>query len=66
MSPMKSQNVSRAVLAAGAGAVLAATALLYLPEFLDRARRRVRRARPSGRRARRTRARRRRCRTWWR
>ncbi|MFB7823212.1 tetratricopeptide repeat protein [Streptomyces hydrogenans] len=36
MSPMKSQNVSRAVLAAGAGAVLAATALLYLPEFLDR------------------------------
>ncbi len=33
---MKSQNVSRAVLASGVGAVLAATALLYLPEFLDR------------------------------
>ncbi|MFF9144043.1 tetratricopeptide repeat protein [Streptomyces sp. NPDC014861] len=36
MSPMKSQNVSRVVLASGVGAVLAATALLYLPEFLDR------------------------------
>ncbi|MFE6228558.1 tetratricopeptide repeat protein [Streptomyces sp. NPDC057854] len=36
MSPLKSQNVSRLVLASGAGAVLAATALLYLPEFLDR------------------------------
>ncbi|MGW1934255.1 hypothetical protein ACWCPG_33985, partial [Streptomyces sp. NPDC001919] len=32
---MKTQNVSRAVLAAGAGAVLAATALLYVPELLD-------------------------------
>ncbi|MEU3609337.1 tetratricopeptide repeat protein [Streptomyces sp. NPDC035033] len=36
MSPMKSQNVSRVVLASGAGAVLAATVLLYLPEFLER------------------------------
>ncbi|MFE9044315.1 tetratricopeptide repeat protein [Streptomyces sp. NPDC007818] len=36
MSPMKSQNVSRVVLASGVGAVLAATALLYLPEILDR------------------------------
>ncbi|MFG3187372.1 tetratricopeptide repeat protein [Streptomyces omiyaensis] len=35
MSPMKSQNVSRVVLASGVGAVLAATALLYLPELLD-------------------------------
>ncbi|MET9929662.1 hypothetical protein ABZ054_01175, partial [Streptomyces sp. NPDC006324] len=33
---MKSQNVSRTVLAAGAGAVLATTALLYAPEFLGR------------------------------
>ncbi|MEV7670681.1 hypothetical protein [Streptomyces sp. NPDC088752] len=33
---MKSQNVSRTVLAAGAGAVLAATVLLYAPEFLGR------------------------------
>ncbi|MFJ3813972.1 hypothetical protein [Streptomyces sp. NPDC090056] len=33
---MKSQNVSRTVLAAGVGAVLAATALLYAPEFLGR------------------------------
>ncbi|WP_395360836.1 tetratricopeptide repeat protein [Streptomyces sp. YH02] len=32
---MKTQNVSRTVLAAGVGAVLAATALLYVPEFLD-------------------------------
>ncbi|MFE6058048.1 tetratricopeptide repeat protein [Streptomyces sp. NPDC056431] len=32
---MKTQNVSRAVLAAGVGAVLAATALLYVPELLD-------------------------------
>ncbi|MEV8587982.1 hypothetical protein [Streptomyces sp. NPDC051180] len=31
---MKTQNVSRAVLAAGVGAVLAATALLYLPELV--------------------------------
>ncbi|MFD3335437.1 tetratricopeptide repeat protein [Streptomyces sp. NPDC058700] len=31
---MKTQNVSRTVLAAGAGAVLAATALLYVPELL--------------------------------
>ncbi|MFI8915775.1 hypothetical protein ACIGW4_29700 [Streptomyces sp. NPDC053513] len=30
---MKTENVSRTVLAAGAGAVLAATALLYVPEF---------------------------------
>ncbi|MDX2292898.1 MULTISPECIES: tetratricopeptide repeat protein [Streptomyces] len=36
MCAMKSQNVSRVVLASGAAAVLAATALLYLPEFLDR------------------------------
>ncbi|MEU3397782.1 tetratricopeptide repeat protein [Streptomyces filamentosus] len=33
MSPMKSQNVSRLVLASGVGAVVAATALLYLPEL---------------------------------
>ncbi|MFE0700458.1 hypothetical protein [Streptomyces sp. NPDC058872] len=32
---MKPQNVSRTVLAAGVGAVLAATALLYVPEFVD-------------------------------
>ncbi|MFF5917799.1 tetratricopeptide repeat protein [Streptomyces flavochromogenes] len=32
---MKTQNVSRTVLAAGVGAVVAATALLYLPELLD-------------------------------
>ncbi|WP_301554199.1 tetratricopeptide repeat protein [Streptomyces aureus] len=32
---MKTQNVSRTVLAAGVGAVLAATALLYVPELLD-------------------------------
>ncbi|MEU3746114.1 MULTISPECIES: tetratricopeptide repeat protein [Streptomyces] len=31
---MKTQNVSRTVLAAGVGAVLAATALLYVPEFV--------------------------------
>ncbi|MER7946575.1 tetratricopeptide repeat protein [Streptomyces sp. NPDC096079] len=31
---MKTENVSRTVLAAGVGAVLAATALLYAPEFL--------------------------------
>ncbi|MFD7959574.1 tetratricopeptide repeat protein [Streptomyces zaomyceticus] len=31
---MKTQNVSRTVLAAGVGAVLAATALLYVPELL--------------------------------
>ncbi|MFE0652997.1 tetratricopeptide repeat protein [Streptomyces sp. NPDC059534] len=31
---MKTQNVSRTVLAAGVGAVLAATALLYLPELV--------------------------------
>ncbi|MGW8765576.1 tetratricopeptide repeat protein [Streptomyces sp. NPDC055815] len=31
---MKTENVSRTVLAAGVGAVLAATALLYVPEFL--------------------------------
>ncbi|MFB7448598.1 tetratricopeptide repeat protein [Streptomyces sp. NPDC056194] len=30
---MKTENVSRTVLAAGVGAVLAATALLYVPEF---------------------------------
>ncbi|QES14928.1 hypothetical protein DEJ45_22750 [Streptomyces venezuelae] len=35
MSAMKTQNVSRTVLAAGVGAVLAATALVYVPEFLD-------------------------------
>ncbi|MFI1810098.1 tetratricopeptide repeat protein [Streptomyces sp. NPDC020422] len=33
---MKSENVSRTVLACGVGAVLAATALLYLPELTDR------------------------------
>ncbi|WP_256341403.1 lipopolysaccharide assembly protein LapB [Streptomyces sp. TLI_105] len=32
---MKTENVSRTVLAAGVGAVLAATALLYVPEFAD-------------------------------
>ncbi|MER5706737.1 hypothetical protein [Streptomyces sp. NPDC002122] len=31
---MKTQNVSRTILAAGAGAVLAATALLYVPELV--------------------------------
>ncbi|ALO08718.1 Putative secreted protein [Streptomyces venezuelae] len=34
MSAMKTQNVSRTVLAAGVGAVLAATALLYVPELV--------------------------------
>lgn len=33
---MKSENVSRTVLACGVGAVLAATALLYVPELTDR------------------------------
>ncbi|MEU9297695.1 tetratricopeptide repeat protein [Streptomyces sp. NPDC048266] len=32
---MKTQNVSRTVLAAGVGAVLAATALLYVPQLVD-------------------------------
>ncbi|MCZ0979778.1 hypothetical protein O1L60_14140 [Streptomyces diastatochromogenes] len=45
---MKTENVSRAVLAAGVGAVLAAAALVYVPEFAGKGPR-VRPVRRSGR-----------------